>query len=278
MNISSNRISRSAPGILLTTALFLLFLPAINELVFDCSTDDNYSHGFLIPIISGFFLWQKREEISKAKKQVEPLGALVLLTGLGLTVFGTAAAEWFTLRVSLVVVILGIVTYLYGREVLRLTWFPIVFLLFAIPLPYTIFRSLTFPLQLFSTKVSGSILSAIGIPLLREGNILHVPGYSLEVVEACSGLRSMITLSVVAAAFSHILNGGPIKKILLLTLAVPVSVAANIFRLLVTTLGAMLISPSFADGFLHDFSGMIVFTMGLIFFAVINTVLGKQTK
>ncbi|MFQ5753370.1 MAG: exosortase/archaeosortase family protein, partial [bacterium] len=169
----------------------------------------------------------------------------------------------YSVRFSMIIVIAGMVLYLSGSAYLREVLFPIAFLVFAIPLPYTLFRSMTFPLQLFSTKATYSILTIFGIPALRQGNIIHLTNYSLEVIEACSGLRSIITLSALAAIFSYFSAGGMSKKVFMLGMSIPVAMAANVIRLLVTVFGALIFGPNFAEGFLHEFSGILVFLVGL---------------
>ena len=248
----------------------LLYWRAMQEFVYDWSHDDNYSHGFLIPVISAYVLWRKRTEIRDARKKSNVLGLFVLITGLGLNLLGTAAAEWYSVRFSLILVLLGMVLYLWGGQILRQVWFPIVFIIFAIPLPYTLFRTLTFPMKLFSTTVTHHLLAALGIPVLQQGNLLQLPGYTFEVVEACSGLRSVIVLSALAAVVAYMSSGGRTKKIFLFSLSVPIAIAANIVRLMVTALGALLISGDFAEGFLHEFSGLLVFMVGLSSLLIIS--------
>ncbi len=261
------------PLLLLALAVILLYLPAINEFVYDWWHDDNYSHGFLIPVISGYLLWQKRKVLQNVEIRQNRWGLLLLVFGLALNILGSAAAEWYSVRFSMIPTLMGLVLYFGGTGMLRLVWFPIAFMVFAIPLPYTLFRTLTFPLQLFSTKVTHHLITAIGVPALRQGNILHLPGYSLEVVEACSGLRSIITLSALAAAFAYMTPGGPVRKLLLFSAAIPIAIFANIVRLLVTCFGALLISSSFAEGFLHEFSCVLVFLVGLALFFMIGSLL-----
>jgi len=263
------------PLVLLSSVLVLLYWPALKEFVYDWWHDDNYSHGFLIPFISAYFLWQKREQIKSADIRPHWMGLTILLVGLALAVIGTAAAEWYSVRFSIILVLLGIVLFLGGPSILKTVWFPIVFLLFAIPLPYTLFRKLTFPLQLFSTEVTHTIITALGMSALKQGNLIHLPNYSLEVVEACSGLRSIITLSALAAMFSHLSSGGIIKKTILFATAIPIAITANIVRLLVTVMGALIIGPTFAEGFLHDFSGLLVFLTGLFLFFCSEKLLTK---
>ena len=275
-SMDKKRIAGHWPSAVLGCGVLLLYLPAIREFLYDWSHDDNYSHGFLIPVISAYLLWQKRHEILSAKRESNLLGLFVLMSGLVLNILGTAAAEWYTVRFSLILVLLGLVLYLWGRQVLRYVWFPVAFIVFAIPLPYTLFRTLTFPMQLFSTKATYLIISHLGITALRQGNLLHLPGYSLEVIEACSGLRSLIVLSALAAVFAYLSSGTVLRKFFMFSLSVPIAIGANIVRLLVVSLGALLISPAFAEGFLHEFSGVLVFMVGLTCFIMLNALFGKQ--
>ncbi len=265
--------TRWLPVSALAAVFVLLYWPALNEFVYDWWHDDNYSHGFLIPLISGYLIWQKREVLQNVEIRQNRWGLVLLGFGLALNILGSAAAEWYSVRFSMIPTLMGLVLYFGGSAMLRLVWFPIAFMVFAIPLPYTLFRTLTFPLQLFSTKVTHHLITAAGVPALRQGNILHLPGYSLEVVEACSGLRSMITLSALAAVFAYMTPGGPVRKLLLFSAAIPIAIVANIVRLLVTCLGALLISSSFAEGFLHEFSGVLVFLVGLTLFFMIGSLL-----
>ena len=152
------------------------------------------------------------------------------------------------------------------------------FLVFAIPLPYTMFRVLTFPLQLFSTEVTHTIITTLGVSALRQGNIIYLSNYSLEVIEACSGLRSIITLSALAAMFSYMSSGGIMKKSALFATAIPIAITANIVRLLVTVMGALSLGPEFADGFLHEVSGILVFLTGLFLFFLTEKIFTRISK
>ncbi|NMC45086.1 MAG: exosortase/archaeosortase family protein [candidate division Zixibacteria bacterium] len=175
--------------------LALLYAPVIIGLAGEWYRDDNYSHGFLIPLISAFLIWRKRATL---KELINPSGDIggvaIILLGMAMFVLANAAAEYFTLRVSLVVTLFGLVWFLLGRKLVTAIWFEILFLLFMIPLPYVLYYSLTFPMQLFATKVTVRLLNLIGMTAVRQGNMIHLPGYSLEVAEACSGLRSLISL------------------------------------------------------------------------------------
>jgi exosortase len=189
---------------------------------------------------------------------------LLLLAGAVLYALGTAAAELFTARVSLVVVIAGLVALLEGKQRLRVLAFPIAFLLCMIPLPYVFYYQLTFPLQIESSRLAAALLSAAGMPVLREGNILEVEGYTLEVVTACSGLRSIMTLGTMAVFMTEFFRVSRVAKTVLVAAALPVAVAANVARLAATACIAAIGGAAAAESFLHELSGLVVFLTGLV--------------
>jgi exosortase len=252
--------------VLIAFALFMIiYIPIIVEMAGDWYDDDNYSHGFLIPLVSAFLIWRKRQTI---KESITPIGInpglILVIFGMILYVLATAAAEYFTLRFSLVVTLFGLVWFLYGRQIIKITWFEILFLLFMIPLPYVIYNSMTFPMQLFATKVTVKILNFIGMSAIRQGNIIHLPGYSLEVAEACSGLRSLISLLALGAVYARLTQKDFARQIILFLSTIPIAIAANIFRILFTAVGAYTVSRELADEFLHELSGMMVFVVAFI--------------
>jgi len=243
----------------------ILYVPVIRGLAGQWMSDANYRHGLLIPLISGLIICRERDSLSGTYRNSGNLyGLILVLLAASLLITGTAASELFTARVSLPLMIFGIVLYLQGRGFARKIAFPILFLLMMVPLPYIIYFKMTFPMQILSARLSSAILRTIGVSVIRKGNILMLPGYTLEVVAACSGLRSlmtMITLSIVFAFFSSL---GNTKKIILVACSVPVAIAANMIRLVVTALGAYTVGAEFADGPLHEISGLIVFLAGLL--------------
>lgn len=254
--------------ILLYTCILLaavLYYPVIRSLAGQWMDDPNYRHGILIPLVSGFLVWRRREELSGLSDgRLHIAGLLLILASGVLLAGGTAAAELFTARISLPLLIFGAALYLRGADFTGKAAFPILFLLMMVPLPYIIYYKLTFPMQLMSARFSAGILKVISVNVIRKGNILLLPGYTLEVVAACSGLRSlmtMVTLAMIMSAFSAM---SKTKKVLLVLMAVPVAIAANTIRLVVTALGAYTVGPEFADGPLHQASGLIVFLSGII--------------
>lgn len=279
MAVSAGNISeKSKKKALLLAAsvlLILLYLPVVHKLAKQWLNDPNYRHGLLIPVVL-IFLVRRKWDIIKEKYpyRSSPAAAFILLAVASmLLIGGTAASELFTSRLSLVLFIIGTLILLAGPGLIRILASESALLFLMIPLPYIIYYRLTFPLQLLSARLSSVILKALQLSVIRKGNIIVLPKYTLEVVAACSGLRSlltMVTLGVIMAAAASYSAG---RKILLVACSVPVAVAANTFRLVVTALGAQLAGPDFADGILHQISGLMVFGSGLAMLLIINWVL-----
>ncbi len=249
----------------IATLLVLLYFPVLANLFGQWLDDPNYRHGLLIPLVSAVMLLRDREGLRNASGGgMELLGLPLILFSAILLVAGTAASELFTARLSFPLMLLGITLFLRGAAFARRAAFPVLFLLMMVPLPYIIYYKMTFPMQLMSAKLSAGILKIIHVSVIRKGNILLLPGYTLEVVAACSGLRSlmtMFTLALIFAAFSPLSLS---RKTILVLCAVPVAIAANTIRLVVTALGAYTVGPAFADGPLHELSGLIVFMAGFL--------------
>ncbi|MFH2055554.1 MAG: exosortase/archaeosortase family protein [bacterium] len=261
--------------IVLLLALFaVIYGPVLFGLIDDWNHDDNYSHGFLVIPISVFLIWQKRKVLREITLDTCNWGLLLLAGSLVLLLVGVAGAEFYSTRVSMVGVLAGVVLYLTGWRFTREIWFPIAFLLFMIPVPYILYYSATFPLQLFGSKVAAFVIGLLGIPHLRQGNIIHLPdNYSLEVAEACSGLRSLVTLLALAAILAYWTQKGKIKSIVLFLSAIPIAIGANVFRITVTAVGAYGISRKIAEDFLHELSGTIVFLFSLVCLLILSSIL-----
>ena len=266
------------PLILLSILLIGIYFQVIIELVVQWWDDPNYSHGFLIPLVSGFFVWKARKKLGTLPTQNSNWGLLVLVAGLGLYVVGTAAMEYFSVRFSMVVVVIGLVLYFGGRKFLKTLWFPLAFLVFMIPIPYVIYYSVTFPMQLFSSKLACGFLQLSGLSVMRQGNVIHLPNYSLEVIEACSGLRSLMTLSALGAAMAYMTQKSLVGGVIVFFSSIPIAIGANVFRLVITALGAFLISPKFAEGFLHEASGLVVFLSGLFCLSLVAVAVRQLEK
>jgi len=280
MTVETVSQHRFTPWILIVFALFILiYIPVFSGLVHEWYNDANYSHGFLVPLISGWLLWKKRQKLAElVNPSGDSLGLTLILLGMIIFVLANAAAEYFTLRFSLIITLYGIIWYLFGRKVALETWFEIWFLAFMIPLPYVLYYSATFPMQLFATKVTVKILNFIGMSAVRQGNIIHLPGYSLEVAEACSGLRSLISLLALGAIFARMTQKGLPRQLILFLSTIPIAIAANVFRVLFTAIGAYTVSKELAEDFLHELSGMMVFAVSFIMLFIWGSILKIGTK
>jgi exosortase len=266
---STKRISQA---IWLLALLAIFYIPVLIDLVKDWYTDPNYSHGFIIIPIALFIFFKYHKNLPVSEK-TNKWGIAVLLLGLAILVLGSAAAEFFTVRVSFVVCIAGIGLSLLGWVNFKQSWFVFFFLLFMIPIPGIIYYSATMPMQLLSSKAASGLLQLVGIPAIRAGNIIALPNYRLEVAEACSGLRSLVTLLALGALYARFTLTGIWRPVLLFIVTVPIAICANIFRIFITGVGAYAISPKMAEDFLHEISGIVVFLVALSLIILVGKLL-----
>lgn len=275
---SSPNLKGKLPLLLLGLVLLLTYLPVIVDLVQDWWQDPNYSHGFLVPLVSIYLVYKKWPEVAKSEKKSCWWGLALLIFGLLLLILGTAGAEYFTARLSFVVAVAGLVAYLYGRRPSGLLLVPICYLLFMIPIPYTIYYSLTLPMQLFASKCAVGVLQFLGIPVLRAGNIMILPNYSLEVGEACSGLRSLVSLMALGFLFAYLSQKRNLHRAILFGSTPIIAIIANVLRVSTTALGAYAVSPKLAEDFLHKLSGLLVFVCSVFCLVILGGILSWVQK
>ncbi len=241
-----------------------LYYPVLEGLVRAWLDNPNYSHGFLIPLLSAYFVWERRGRFRAIAQEPSAWGLALLLTGLLAFSLGRVGAGSFLLRTSLIAVILGLILFLLGPRAFRLCLLPIGFLVLMIPLPTVFFVELTLPLQLLAARLAAFLLQALSIPVLREGNVIFLAHTTLEVVEACSGIRSLVSLLTLAIVFSYFTQRSLWKRCLLTVSAVPIAIAANAFRIAGTGLLAQFLGRDVAEGFYHTFSGLLLFGVAFL--------------
>ena len=240
-------------------ALAFTFAPVLLRMGRQWWNDPNFSHGFLVPLFSAFLVWQRRERLAKLPAAGSWTGALVLIGGLGLLIVGSLGAELFLSRVSLLIVICGLIVMLRGWATFREVFFPWAFLALMIPVPAIIFNQFTLKLQFMASKLGSAILPMCGVPVYREGNIIFLPAMPLEVAEACSGIRSLITLGALAIMYGYFIQKRVLGRILLVLAAVPIAILANAVRIVGTGIAVQYWDPPTALGFFHEFSGWVIF-------------------
>ena len=247
--------------------------------------DENYSHGLLIPFVIGYILWAERERLASVALRPRAFwGAAAAAAALLMLWVGTAGAELFTQRTSLVLLLVGLVVYFFGWRMLRAVVVPLLLLVLAIPIPVIVFNKVAFPLQLFASRCAVWAMRMFDIPVLREGNIIElyplgsVTTKRLEVVEACSGIRSLMTLVTLAVVYAYFTNpsdeGGKggrrlerfrvLRAVLIVLAAVPIAIITNAARVSGTGVLARYYGTRVADGFFHEFSGWVIYVVAFL--------------
>jgi len=245
--------------ILLTAIYYRIFF----KLVSDWYTLPDFSHGFLVPFFAALLLWEKRAAIRALPPKPSWAGAPLLILGLFTLLVGDYGAVLFLSRISFLLIVAAIVLLLYGGAMLREVSLILFVLLLAIPIPAIIFNQVTVPLQFFASKVASSILPLFGVPILREGNVIQLPAMQLEVAEACSGIRSLMSLFTLAVVYGHFIEHTHTRRALLALASIPIAVAANAIRIVGTGLCVQFWNPDKALGFFHEFSGWVMFVVSL---------------
>jgi len=264
-------------GIIATLTAWL-YLPIVSRLVQQWVSDSNYSHGFLVPVFSAFVLWNQRSRLTAGKSQPSTWGLLILILGTGLLVIGILGAELFLQRFSLLVWIAGLVVFFFGWQHFRAVLFPWAFLILMLPIPAIVFSRISMPLQILASKMAATFLPFVGVPVLREGNIINLPAMPLEVAEACSGIRSLFSLVTIALIYGFVAEKRRWVRILLALASVPVAVLANSLRIVGTGMIAEYWNSSKAEGFFHIISGWIVFVMCVVLLFSLHWLIGTWRR
>jgi exosortase len=264
--------------ILLGALVAALYAPVLDRLVLQWWSDPDYGHGFLVPLFVGYVVWRTRGHWQELRPEPSQLGLLVMLAAIGLLIVGLLGAELFVSRVSLVVLLAGMALYLAGWRTLRALAFPLAYLLLMIPLPAIIYNQVTFPLQLVASRMAAACLELLRVPVLREGNLLLLPNYTLEVVEACSGIRSLMSLVALAVAYGYLVESRYWVRGALLALMFPIAVWSNSLRVVGAGTLTYVLGPEWAEGFFHVFSGWLIFLTALAAMLLTHWLLNRVAR
>jgi exosortase len=250
-------------GVLAVLSIWL-YWPTLAHLVGQWWNDPNFSHGFFVPLFSAFVIWQERDRLARITPQPSWAGLIVLLAALGMLVVGRLGAELFLDRSSLLLLLAGVVILFLGWNLFRAVLFPWAFLVLMIPIPTIVFNQITFPLQLLASKVAATVLPVLGVPILREGNVINLPSMALEIAEACSGIRSLMSLVTLAIIYGYLMEKRLWVRWLLALASVPIAVAANSIRIIGTGLLVQYWDVEKAEGYFHASWGWIIFVVSLV--------------
>jgi exosortase len=243
--------------------LLWLYWATLTHLVGQWWHDPNFSHGFFVPLFAGFVIWQERSRLNTIERQPSWSGLALLFFGLCVLILGQMGAEIFLSRFSLLIVLAGLIVLFLGWSFFRAVLFPWAFLALMIPIPAIIFNQITFPLQIFASKIASDVLPLLGVPVLREGNVIILPAMALEVAEACSGIRSLMSLTTLALIYGYLVEKKFSLRVVLALAALPIAVIANSLRVVGTGLLVQYWNPEKALGFFHEFQGWLMFVASI---------------
>lgn len=256
-----------------------LYRDVLSKLASDWQHDPNYAHGFFIAPIAAYFVWERRRLLGALPARGSYFGLVFVAGGIGVLLVGLLGAELFLTRVSLLVTLAGILLFVWGWPHLKALAFPLGFLLLMIPLPAIVFNQIAFPLQLMASRAGEMALSTAGIPVLREGNVIILATTSLEVAEACSGIRSLITLLTLGIVYGYFTDPRASVRLLIALSTIPVAILANAFRVAGTGVAAHFLGTAAAEGFFHTFSGWLVFVVAFsMLFGIARIVLFLMSR
>jgi exosortase len=245
--------------------LLLAYAPVLAHLLRQWWDEPDYSHGFIVPVFALWVLWERRDELRSIAPRPHWAGLAVIVLSLVLLVLGTFGAELFLQRISLPLLIAGLVLWFRGWPTLRASAFPLLVLLLAIPFPGVIYFQIVFPLQILASRLATWFLHAIDLfPVLREGNVIVLSNTRLEVAEACSGVRSLLSLLTIAVIYSYIAERRVLVRWLLCLLVVPIAIAGNAGRVVFAACSAEMAGASAVEGWGHFLSGIFLFFLSTL--------------
>jgi exosortase len=257
--------NRSIYSVLIST-LFLVILIYHSTFIWlyqrYIADDTYYSHGFLIPVVTGVLIWFKRSQIINIKWEYNFWGLILVISALAIHFLSTLVEVFFVSGFSILLLVFGISLFLFGKKITQKIIFPISFLIFMFPLPLVAINAISFPMKMFVTKSAAFILHTfLNIPLKNEGFQIFFPNGSLTIENPCSGLRSFIVMLALGSIFAYLLKASMSKRISLFLLAIPIAIVSNMIRVILLCLGVYIYGNQITQGFFHDFSGYLVFVI-----------------
>jgi exosortase len=251
------------PFVTIAILLIILYYRVAIKLVYDWYTIPDYSHGFLVPFFAAFLIWDRRKVLQATPIKQTWSGLVLVVFSIMVLILGVYGVELFTARISFIMLATGLIATLLGWPMVRELRFPLLVLVLAIPFPAILFNRITFPLQLLASRIASDVLPVLGVPTLHEGNVIELPVMKLEVAEACSGIRSLMSLFTLAVFYGYFLERSTKRRVILALASIPIAVTANVARIVGTGLCVQYWDPEKALGFFHEFSGWVMFVVSL---------------
>jgi exosortase len=260
------------PTTLLIALILLVYGSVLGRLTAQWWQDPNFSHGFFVPVFALFLVWEQRWHLVTLPCEPSWAGLFVIAGSLAMLVVGVLGAELFLSRSSLVFLASGLILLFHGWPRFRALFFPWAVLFLMIPIPTILFGQITFPLQMIASQLASSVLAVIGVPVLREGNVIKIPAMSLEIAQACSGIRSLLSLGTLAVIYGYFAEKNSVARVLIALSALPIAVLANAMRIVGTGLLVQYWDPDKGEGFFHTFSGWIIFVFALLMLYLLHKI------
>jgi exosortase len=260
-------------GVLLAVA----YAPVLASLLQQWYNDEDMSHGFFVPIVAGWIIWKTREDLMATPSGTDRRGLILVGWGAIQMWLGTLAVELFLTRTSFVITLIGAVWFLCGVQVLKKLAFPLFLCFFMVPIPAVIYNSITFPLQLLASRLAENALSLLSVPVLREGNVLILPDQELSVVEACSGIRSLLSLTFLSLVYGYFFESRSWVRVVLFFSTIPIAIVANGSRVTLTGILSQ-VKPELAEGAFHAASGWVIFMVAMIILVLWHRALSGIVK
>ncbi len=281
LDASSRKLAFLVTG-LLAAAAAAIFGPILYYMVQHWNLVPDYSHGFLIGPLAAYFAWERRRVLARTPVEPSWWGLLPLALGALALAIGRLGVELMSMRVAFVLTLQGLVLLLLGRRVFRVLAFPLLFLFLMVPLPQSLVNVITFPLQLIATDLAVEGLYQLGIPALREGNIIHLANHPLMVAEACSGLRSVMALGTLGVVFAYFFRKTALERLLIVASTLPIAILVNAFRVGLTGIATHNFGPKVADGWIHMTEGLFTFLLAfgllLIEAFLLSQIVGRRRR
>lgn len=272
---------------ILFALLLGVYYPIMPGLVNVWLEDSNNSHGLLAPLVAGYLVYQKRHYLKTYMADMQDLKYNFWTTSFGLFILAGSLLMYslfyvghieFVSRIMFILSLVSLVWYYFGLRLVKIILFPLLFLFFMVPIPVSLVNHITLPMKTFATNMAVPMIQMFNIPLVQEGNIIHLTTCTLEVAEACSGIRSLVSMLMLGVLFAYMIKDNNVKKIILVSFSPVIAIVVNVMRIMGTGILANFFGEKVARGYVHDVSGYLVFVLGFSILFLLFILLNKKSK